>query len=130
VTTDNPKPQTQRPAQAQSHEPVSEAYSSRRRCKMRPAAVKTFGAHFGSWVMSWMGSISRSTRALEIPTTNYDSYLASAAQSPLIPSMRAWDSSSSADRSHPSGGCRSHSCSSASITSCTSRSVSYRQRRI
>jgi hypothetical protein len=59
--------------------------------------------------MSRMASIPRSTRVLEISMTN---------------------SSSSADRSHLSKDCRSHTYTSASFASHTPRSVSYGERRI
>jgi hypothetical protein len=77
-----------------------------------------------------MGNLPRSTRALEIFVTNYNSCPASVACSPSTPSMRVQSPSSSASRSRPSKGCRLCSCSSACIASCTSRSVSSRQRRI
>jgi hypothetical protein len=80
--------------------------------------------------MSWMGSMPRSTRALEIPMTSCDSHSASVVRSPLIPSTCAVVSSNSADKSRPSGGCRPRAYSSVSIASCTSRSASSRQRRI
>jgi hypothetical protein len=129
---DNLKPRARCPAQAQSHGPALEAYTSYMRSKMRPATVKTSRADFRSWGMSWTCSMPRSTRALEIPMTSCDSRPASTARSPLIPSTRTRVSSSSTDRFHllGGGGCRPRACSSASITSCTSRSISYRQRRI
>jgi hypothetical protein len=74
--------------------------------------------------------MTRSTRALEIPTSYCDSHPASSALSPLIPSTCTLVLPISADRSLPSGGCRPRSCSYTSIASRTSRSVSYRQRRI
>jgi hypothetical protein len=77
-----------------------------------------------------MGSIPRSTNALEIPTTSIDSFLASAVHSLSILAMHAQISSSSADRSHSWKECRPHACSFASFASRTSRSVSYRERRI
>jgi hypothetical protein len=80
--------------------------------------------------MSWTGSMPRSTRSLEIPTTSYDSCLASMSRSPLTLSACVRVLSSSTDRSCPSGGCRPCSCSFASIASCTSWFVSCRQRRI
>jgi hypothetical protein len=95
---------------------------------MRPATDNTFRADFGSWGMSYTGSMPRLTRASEIPTTSCDSRLASAARSPLILSMRVWVPSSSAERSCPSGGCRPRSCSSANVASHTSRFVYCRQR--
>jgi hypothetical protein len=42
----------------------------------RPTTGKTSRTNFGSWGMSWMGSMPRSTRALEISTTSCDSRLA------------------------------------------------------
>jgi hypothetical protein len=125
---DNLKPWAHRPNQAQSHKPALEACTSHRCSKMRPAVIKTSQANFRSWGMSQMGSLPRSTRALEIPMTGCDSCSASTECSPLIPSTRAGVSSSSADRSCLSGRCRTHTCSSASIASCTSRSISCRQR--
>jgi hypothetical protein len=65
-----------------------------------------------------MGSIPRSTKALEIPTTNIEIFPALATHS------------SSTNRFHPSKECRLCACSSASFTSHTSRSISYRERRI
>jgi hypothetical protein len=78
--------------------------------------------------MSWMGSMPRSTRALEISMTSCDSRSASVACSLLILSTCAWALSSFADRSYPSVGCRPHSSSSASITPRTSKSISFRQK--
>jgi hypothetical protein len=127
---DDPKPRTWQLARAQSDRPVPEASASRRCSKMRLATGKTSRADFGSWGMSWMGSMPRSSRAWEIPTTSYDSHPAVTVRSPLLLFTRVWVLSSSADRSHPSGGCRPHSCSSVSIASHTSMSVSCRQRRI
>jgi hypothetical protein len=80
--------------------------------------------------MSCTGSMPKLTRASEIPMTSCDSHLASAACSSLILSMHARVVSSPNDKSRPLVGCRLHSCSSASIASHTSRSISYRQRRI
>jgi hypothetical protein len=77
-----------------------------------------------------MGNIPRSTRALEISMTNCDSCPTSAARSTSILTTGARISPNSADRSRLSKGCRMFACSSTSIASCTSRSVSYRQRRI
>jgi hypothetical protein len=99
---DNPKLWTRRSVQAQSHRLAPEACASRRCSKMRQAAIKTSRADFKTWEMSWTGSIPRSTRALEIPTTSYDSCSASAARSPLIPSTCVRVSFSSTGRSHPS----------------------------
>jgi hypothetical protein len=62
--------------------------------------------------------------------TNCDSYLASTVHSTSILTIGARISPSSATRSHLSKGCRMCACSSTSIASCTSRSISYRQRRI
>jgi hypothetical protein len=76
-------------AQRHGHGPALEACASRRRSKMRPSTVKTSRADFRSWGLSWTGSIPRSTRALEIPTTSCDSCSASAACSPLISSTCA-----------------------------------------
>jgi hypothetical protein len=101
---DNLKPRARWPAQAQSHRPALEAYTSHRRSKMRPATVKTSRADFRSWGMSWTCSMPRSTRALEIPMTSCDSRPASTARSPLIPSTRMRVSSSSTDRFHLLGG--------------------------
>jgi hypothetical protein len=81
---DSPKTWTRRPTQALSHGPAPEASTSRRCSKMRLAAIKTSRADFRSWGLSWTGSIPRSTRALEIPTTSYDSCSTSVARSPLI----------------------------------------------
>jgi hypothetical protein len=80
--------------------------------------------------MTWMGSMPRSTRALEIPTTSYGSRLALVMHLLLILSTCTWVMSSSADRYRPSGGCMLLSSSSTNITSHTSKSVSYRKRRI
>jgi hypothetical protein len=80
--------------------------------------------------MSWMGTMPRSTRALDISTTSCDSHSASALHSPLILSTLTWVKSSSADRSRPMVGCRVRSSSYSSITPRTSKSVSFRQRRI
>jgi hypothetical protein len=82
---DNERSWARRSACAQYHGPVLEARASHRRSRRRPVAVKTFLADFRNWGISRMGNISRSTRALEMPTTNYDSRLASSA----IPSTRA-----------------------------------------
>jgi hypothetical protein len=80
--------------------------------------------------MFWTGRMPRSTRTPETLMTYRDSRSTSAARSPLIQSARVRALSSSVDRSYPLGGCRPRSSSSTSIASCTSRSVSYRQRRI
>jgi hypothetical protein len=93
---DNLKPQPRQLDQAQSHESASGACAFRMHSKMRPTTNKTSRVDFGSWGMSWRGSMPRSTRALEIPTTSYDSRSASAVCSPMIPSMHARISSSSA----------------------------------
>jgi hypothetical protein len=57
---------------------------------------QTSQTDFRSWGMSWTGSIPRSTRELEIPTTSCDSCSASAVRSPLIPSTHMRVSSGSA----------------------------------
>jgi hypothetical protein len=62
--------------------------------------------------------------------TSYDSCLATMTCSLLISSMHVRVSSSSANRSRPSEGCKPRASSSASITSCTSRSASCMKRRI
>jgi hypothetical protein len=73
--------------------------------------------------MSQTGSMPKSAKALEIPTTHCNNRIASAMRSLVIPSVSAWAWSSSADKSHPSEECRTHSSSSANITSCTSKST-------
>jgi hypothetical protein len=80
--------------------------------------------------MSWMGSMPRSSRTMEILKTHCDSCSALAARSPLTLSTSTRALSNSADRSHPSVGCKSRSSSSNSIASGTSRSISCRQRKI
>jgi hypothetical protein len=127
---DNPKPGPWWSAQAQSQGLALEVCASCRHSKMRPATISASRANFGSWGMSWMCSMPRSTRELEIPMTNYDSCHLSVAQSSLIPTSCTWASSSSTDRSRPSEGHRPHASSFSSITSCTTRSITYRQRRI
>jgi hypothetical protein len=85
------------------------------RFKTRSTIGKISRADFGSWGISWIASRPRSTRTLEILMTHYDSCSASVARSPSILSTCAWALSSSADRSHPSVGCRPHSSSSAYV---------------
>jgi hypothetical protein len=144
---DNPKPGPWWSAQALSQGLALEVCASCRHSKIRPATISASRANFGSWGMSWMCSMPRSTRELEIPMTNYDSCHLSVAQSSLIPTSCTWASSSSTDRSliptsctwasssstdrsRPSEGHRPHASSFSSITSCTTRSITYRQRRI
>jgi hypothetical protein len=80
--------------------------------------------------MSWIGNMPRLTVALGIPMMSYDNCITSVACSSVTPSMSAWALSSSADKSCPSEECRPRYSSSASIASGTSRSISYRLRRI
>jgi hypothetical protein len=65
---------------------VPEACASLRLSNRTPA--KTSWANLGSWGISWMGNNPRSTRALEISMTNYDSCPSSVVRSPPIPSTR------------------------------------------
>jgi hypothetical protein len=81
----------------QSQGPTSEACSSRRSSRMRPAATKTPRVIFGCQGMSRIGNVPRSTRASEISMTNCDSSPASTVHSsstlatstrvPLAPSI-------------------------------------------
>jgi hypothetical protein len=76
-------------SQPQSHRLASNANTSCNRFKMRSATDKTSQADFGSWGMSWMGSMPRSAKALEIPTTRCDNRITSVAHSLVIPSVSA-----------------------------------------
>jgi hypothetical protein len=127
---DDSKPLAWWSAQTQSYGLALEASASCRCFKMRLAIGKTSRTDFRNWGISCTGIMPSSTIALQISTTSCDSHLTSAAHSPSILSMHVLILSSSADRSHPSGGCRPRSCSSTSIASHTSRFVSCRQRRI
>jgi hypothetical protein len=77
-----------------------------------------------------MRNTPRSTRASEISLTDHDSFVASVARSPSIPTTRSQSSSSSANRSRPSKEYRPHAYSSTKFSSRLSRSVSYKERRI
>jgi hypothetical protein len=77
-----------------------------------------------------MGSIPSLNRALEIPMTNVNNFLASVAHLFSTPATRTRSSSSSTDRSHPSKESRHRAYSSANFTSRNSSSISYRERRI
>jgi hypothetical protein len=126
---DDPKPRPWRPARAQSHGPAPKARASCRCSKMRPTAGKTSQTDIGSWGMFWMGSMPRSTGALEISTTSYDSRSALEVNSSLILSTRVGPVSLR-ESSCPLVGCRPCSSFSASIAPRTSKSLSFRQRRI
>jgi hypothetical protein len=110
--------------QAQSHGLAQKASTSCGFLKTRLTTSKTSQAFFKSWGISRIGSMPRSTKAPEICMTCSDSYMASSECAPSIMSMHVQVMSSSADGSHPFGGCGPRSNSSASIASHTSRSVS------
>jgi hypothetical protein len=127
---DDPKSRMRQPSQPQSNRMAPDASASCKRFKMRSATSKTSRANFGSWGMSWTGNMPRSIRVLEIPMTHYDNHIASATRMSVIPSTSAQALSSFSDRSHPSEECRPRSSSFTRIASHTSRSASYRLRRI
>jgi hypothetical protein len=114
----------------QSHGMALEASASCKHCKTRSTAGMTSQTDFGSRGMIWIGSMPKLTRTPGILMTYRDSRSALVVCSLSILSMCTRALSSSVNRSRPSGGCRSCSSSSSSIASCTTRSISYRQRKI